>query len=336
MKAQRSAGAGTLAKTVNWGILGAARIAHRSFLPGLRETGTGRALMVAARDRERGQAFADAEGIDEVATTYEALLADARIDAVYVPLPNSLHAEWAERALAAGKAVLCEKPLGATLSATAEIVAAAEQHPGAPLWEAFVFPFQDQHLRVLQLLAEGAIGELQQVHSIYHYKLAPGFDIRRSAELGGGALADVGCYPIRLGHELLGPASGPVTAQGLIEDGVDFEAAGIVAHGQRPLVLSCGFRGPGSNPETRNARLLGSDGYIFLSSPFHPTPADTITIVTDSRTVIEHPTTDTNSFTAALRHIHAVVDQQEAPRQLATESALSTARTLDALQRALR
>lgn len=335
MAAQGSTGAGTPVRTVNWGILGAARIAHRSFLPGLRETGSGRALMVAARDRERGQAFADAEGIDEVASSYEALLADPRIDAVYIPLPNSLHAEWAERALVAGKAVLCEKPLGATLSATEAIIAAAEQHPEAPLWEAFVFPFQAQHMRVLQLLAEGAIGELQQVHSIYHYKLDPGPDIRRQPEFGGGALLDIGCYPVRLAHELLGPASGPVSAQGIIEGGVDFEVAGLVAHGQRPLMLSCGFRGPGSNPETRNATLLGSDGSIFLSSPFHPTLADTVTIVTDSRTVIEHPTTDVNSFTAALRHIHAVVREQEAPRQLAVESALSTARTLDALRRAL-
>jgi predicted dehydrogenase len=332
MTAQGSAGAGTPVRTVNWGILGAARIAHRSFLPGLRETGSGRALMVATRDRERGQVFADAEGIDEVAPSYEALLADQRVDAVYIPLPNSLHAEWTERALAAGKAVLCEKPLGATLSATETIIAAAEQHPEAPLWEAFVFPFQDQHLRVLQLLADGAIGELREVQSDFHFLLDNASDFRLSEALGGGALADVGCYPVRLAHELLGPTRGAVYAIGDRQAGVDVEAVGIVAHGERRLLLSCGFH---RGDDTRS-RLLGSAGAIELTNAFHPTPADTITIATDGRTVIEHPTTDTNSFTAALRHIHAVVAEQEAPRQLAVESALSTARTLDALRRALR
>ncbi len=314
-------------RPIRWGILGAASIARGQFLPGLRETGEGVAEVVASRDRSRGEQFAADENVERVVDGYEAAL-DAGIDAVYIPLPNSLHAEWTVAALEAGIPVLCEKPLCARLEETERVIATARAYPDVPLWEAFVFPFQAQHQRLQVLIDSGAIGDVTQIESSFHFKLTRPDNIRMSAELGGGSLADVGCYPIRLAHELFGPAQGRTGVSARIEGEVDVEAAGFVEHGTRRLVLGCGFR----RPFDTFTRVLGSEGEIRFSNPFHPGPEDELEIRTPSGTVTELPTTDQRSFTSALRHIHAVIREQEEPRHLAKDSAPSTARTLAELQ----
>ncbi len=316
-------------RQVRWGILGAASIARGQFMPGLRETGDGVAAVVASRDLARAQDFADAEGVERAVDDYRSLLADETIDAVYIPLPNSHHAEWTLEALTAGKHILCEKPLCAQVQDTERVIAAARAHPEAPLWEAFVFPFQAQHARVIELLAQGAIGELREIDSAFHFALRATEDIRLSADLGGGALADVGCYPIRLGHELLGPVGGPLSVYSRVEGEVEVDATAIVAHGQQRLTLTCGF----GRPSDTFSRLLGDGGRLHLTNPFHPSPDDRLEIQRPgAEPVIEHPTRDARSFTAALRHIHAVVRGEEEPRHLAVDSALSTATTLATLQ----
>lgn len=316
-------------RQVRWGILGAASIARGQFMPGLRETGDGTAAVVASRDLARARAFADAEGVERAVDDYRALLADDTIDAVYIPLPNSLHAEWTIQALNAGKHILCEKPLCARLQDTERVVAAARAHPEAPLWEAFVFPFQAQHARVVELLAEGVIGELREIDSAFHFGLHATEDIRLSADLGGGALADVGCYPIRLAHELLGPVDGPMSLYARIDGEVEVDASAIVAHGDQRLVLTCGF----GRPFDTFSRLLGDEGRLHVTNPFHPKPDDRLEIHRPGADpVVEHPTRDERSFTAALRHIHAVVRGEDEPRHLALDSAVSTATTLARLQ----
>ena len=260
------------------------------------------------------------------------MLADPEVDAVYVALPNSHHAQWTIAALEAGKHVLCEKPLCAVVADTERVLAAATDHPRAPLWEAFVFPFQAQHARILQLIGDGAVGEVQEIQSAFHFRLGSAENIRLSAGLGGGALADVGCYPIRLAHELLGPAGGPVCVDAVMGAEVETDAAGIVAHGERRLTLSCGFR----RPYDTFSRVLGDGGELRVGNPFHPGREDTLELHRPGEEpVVEHPTRDERSFTAALRHIHGVVREQEPPRQLALDSALGTARTLAALQEAI-
>ena len=316
-------------RQVRWGILGAANIARGQFLPGLRETGDGVAAVVGSRDRERGEAFAAREGVEGAVEGYQAVLDDPEIDAVYVALPNSHHAEWTIKAIEAGKHVLCEKPLCAVPADTETVLAVAREHPGAPLWEAFVFPFQAQHERMVALIAEGAIGAPREIASAFHFRLGARENIRMSAALGGGALADVGCYPIRLAHELLGPADGPLGIDARVDGEVDVDAAGFVAHGGRRLVLSCGFE----RPSDTFTRILGDGGRLHLTNPFHPRRDDTLEIHRPGEeSVTERPTIDAHSFTAALRHIHAVVAGEQAPRHLAIDSALATARTLAGLQ----
>ena len=314
---------------IRWGIIGAANIARALFLPSLREAGEGRAVLVASRDRDRGAAFAADNGVEASTTSYEEVLDPARVDAVYVALPNSHHGRWTRAALEAGIPVLCEKPLCAVLEETEAVLETARAHPGVPLWEAFAFPFHAQHQRLVGLLADGVIGEVAEIQSAFHFRVSSPENIRLSADLGGGALADVGCYPIRFASELLGPADGPVSVLARTEGEVEVDAAALVAHGAQRLALTCGFE----RAFDTLTRVLGSEGTIQLSNPFHPAPDDTLTVLrAGEESVIEHPTTDENSFAAILRHIHAVIREREQPEHLAVDSAAGTARTLAELQ----
>jgi predicted dehydrogenase len=192
---------------VRWGIVGTANIARAQFLPALREAG-GVAAAVAGRDAARTQQYARDSEIERAITGYASLIADPAVDALYIALPNALHAEWTIRALEAGKPVLCEKPLCGRLDDTESVLAVAEE-TGTLLWEAFVFPFQPQMQEIRKLLADGAVGELMEIKSNFHFLLRNPANIRLSSELEGGALLDVGCYPVRIAQELFGPATRP-------------------------------------------------------------------------------------------------------------------------------
>ena len=254
---------------IRWGIVGAANIARAQFLPALREAGGGRAVLVGSRDAQRAAAFAAEHGVERGVAGYEQIVESADVDAVYVALPNSLHAEWAGRALQAGKAVLCEKMLTPRPEQTAALLDLAAAAPGGLLWEAFVFPFQAQHQRVRELIADGAIGEVAEIVSAFHFQVSSPANIRLSGELGGGCLADVGCYPVRLAAELYGPAGATVVAGAAVTGGgeVEVDAAGIVTWGAaRRLMLTCGFR----RSYDTFTRILGDQGQLHLTNPFHP------------------------------------------------------------------
>jgi len=324
-----------------WGIIGTANIARAQFLPGLREAGNGGAVLVGSRDAERARAFAAEQGVGSGVAGYASVIESDEVDAVYIALPNSLHSEWTIRALQAGKAVLCEKPLAVGSAQTGAVLDAAAAIPDALLWEAFVFPFQAQHRRLVELLADGAIGEPAEIVSSFHFRLSNPANIRLSAGLGGGALADVGCYPIRLAYELFGASAGFGGGQGFDTAAiagsavrgseVEVDAAAVVSWGVRRLLLTCGFR----RSYDTYTRVLGNEGQLHLTNPFHPSPADTLTIGRPGREpVVELPTTDAHSFTAAIRHIHAVLHGSEPPRLTAAASALANARMLEAVQSA--
>ena len=315
---------------VRWGIVGTANIARAQFLPGLREAGGGSAELVASRDRAKADAFAAANGVGAGIADYAALVESPHVDAVYVALPNTLHAEWTIRALLGGKAVLCEKPLCTSAAQAREVLDVAAT-AAAPLWEAFVFPFHAQHRRLTGLLADGAIGVPAEIASVFHFPLSSPANIRMDAALGGGALADVGCYPVRLALELFGANGARAEACSALTNGdVEVDAAGIVTFGARRLLLSCGFR---RSYDTFTS-VLGSAGQVRLTNPFHPGPADTLSLLRPkAEPVIERPTTDERSFTAAIRHIHAVLRGETGPEHTAGELSLPAARALEQLQR---
>jgi predicted dehydrogenase len=315
-----------------WGVLGGASIARSRFLPALAEAG-GEAVVVGARDGARAAEFAAAHGVGRGVAGYEAVLADPDVQAVYVPLPNPLHAEWTIAALEAGKAVLCEKPLCVDAEQARRVLAVAER-AALPLWEAFVFPFQAQHQRLVELLTTGAIGELREISGAFHFQLRRTEDIRLSAATAGGALADVGCYPLRLAAELFG---GPaLTAAGSAVRGaeVETELAALVDYpDDRRLLLSCGFR---RSSDTTTV-LSGTEGTIRVDDPYHPHPGSTVELRRPgSDPVVERPTRDQHSFSAALRHVDAVLAGEEAPRHTALESSLAVAEAMDLVRAAAR
>jgi predicted dehydrogenase len=319
---------------IRWGILGTAGIARRSFSPGLRAAGGGRAYVVAGRDLESARAYAERNEIEQARQGYESVIDDDDVDAVYVPLPNELHAEWTIAALRAGKAVLCEKPLCATLAQTLEVLREAEERAGL-LWEAFVWPFRGQTRRLEEIVTTGEIGEPREVQCSWHFTVTEANNIRLSRELGGGALRDIGCYPISLARWLFQAASvGGIAQAAWNESGVDIEMAGVLSFsGERRLVFGLGFRGP----EEQITRVLGPEGEIILTAAYHSSATSLLEVRRNDGTVIDRSTHDAGpSFSDAIRHIHRVLHGEEAPRHLAVDEAPGNAVAIDLLDRSAR
>jgi predicted dehydrogenase len=316
---------------IRWGILGTAGIAESAFLPALRQAGDGAAISVGARDGERARSWAAEHGVSRGVAGYERVVDDPEIEAIYIPLPNGLHAEWTIAALEAGKAVLCEKPLCVTPDETRRVLATADA-ASVPLWEAFVFPFHEQIELVHGAVARGQIGEVTEITSRFHFVLDDPNDIRLSAELGGGSLFDVGCYPIRLARLLFDaePDPGRTLADAAwAPSGVDTELWGALTFpGDRRLLFSCGF----VTADDTFTGVFGTEGEIRMTHPFHPAPGDTVTIVRDDE-MREHPAAPTGerSFTPAIRHIHGVLRGREQPRHLAVDEAMGNATAIEAL-----
>jgi len=317
---------------VRWGIISTANIARGQFLPGLRAAG-GIPAAVAGRDLGRAQAWAEQHGVDRAVAGYQALIDDPDIDALYIPLPNSLHAEWTVKALRAGKPVLCEKPLCGTLAEVEQVLAVARE-TGTLLWEAFVFPFHAQFAAVQKLLADGAVGELLEIQSDFHFMVRNPANIRLARDLDGGALNDVGCYPVRIALELFGAGHTDAWATAVWGGhDVDVDTQGSLGFpGGRRLLLTCGMR----RAYDTFTRLLGTAGQIQLTNPFHPGRGDSYTVLTDG----EPPRTlDAGaaepSFTGMIRHIQNVLRGGEAPRQLALDTSLASARALHDLHQSM-
>ncbi len=311
-------------KPVRWGIVSTANIARAAFLPALRAAG-GIAAAVAGRDLTRAQEYARAHGVGRAVQGYQSLIDDPDTDILYIALPNALHAEWTIQALKAGKPVLCEKPLCGTLADTERVLSVARE-TGTLLWEAFVFPFNEYMQRIRSMIAEGAIGNLREIQSDFHFRVSrPDDNIRMSAELQGGALLDVGCYPVRLAQEFFGEHRSAWAARE-VGHGVDVETWGSLGYTDgRRLLLSCGMR-----RETDTfSRLLGTAGQIEVSNLFHPGPGDHVTLRRPGGEPVTWAAAASEpAFTAALRHISAAVAGSEPPRLLATQTSLATARGL--------
>ena len=227
--------------------------------------------------------------------------------------------------------MLCEKPLCGNLGDTLRVLDAARQS-GTLLWEAFVFPFHRQIARIHDLVADGAIGELMEIKSNFHFQLSNPGNIRYSRELEGGALNDVGCYPVRLAAEFFGaPHQAAWAGATWGGDGVDVDTWGVLEYPDgRRLHLSCGL---GRAYDTYSS-LEGTAGRIVLSNPFHPGLADSYQVIASRAEPVSHPATAGEpSFTAAIRHINAVLAGEDEPRLLAVDTALATAEALHDLAR---
>ena len=251
------------------GVLGAARIAPMALLTPARRVPGVEVVAVAARDRARAAAFAARHRIPRVHPTYEALLADPEIDAIYNPLPNSLHAPWTIRALESGKHVLCEKPFSATV-AEAEAMAAAAARSGRVLMEAFHYRYHALFARMRALLRAGEIGTVQRLEAWFFIPLLKRNDIRWRADLAGGALMDTGCYTVHLLRHLAEAEPAVVSARALwTRGGVDrWLTADLRFPGDRSARLTCSLLS--SVPLRMSARVTGSGGTLRVFNPIAP------------------------------------------------------------------
>jgi predicted dehydrogenase len=250
------------------GILGAARIAA-SFATGARLSSRVEVAAVASRDRGRAEDFARAHGVAR-ACSYDQLLADPDIDAIYVALPNSLHARWSMAAARAGKHVLCEKPLAMTEAEAREMFAAADEG-GVILVEGFPYMFQPQTLEIERLVAVGAIGEVRSVYAAFGFLIADPDNIRLDPALGGGALMDAGCYPVSFARQIFGSRPLHVSAVGRWHGGVDITVAATLEYAGGGIAqVSCSF----ASGLHRRAIIAGSAGVIETDYSNHTIRAE--------------------------------------------------------------
>jgi D-xylose 1-dehydrogenase (NADP+, D-xylono-1,5-lactone-forming) len=247
---------------IRWGLLSTAAIAKAALL------GAGaHVVAVASRDEGRARAYAAAHGIERFVGSYEALLADPGVDAIYNPLPNALHAEWSVRALEAGKHVLCEKPMGRRPGEVEEAFDVAER-AGLVLVEAFFWRHHPQVARALALLASGAIGEPRLVRASFSFPLPDGPSILLRPELDGGSLMDVGCYALHGARVLLGAEPERVYAEQVMDgpDGVELTTAAVLRFpGGVLATIDSSLR----EAERAELEVVGDDGSLVFLDPWH-------------------------------------------------------------------
>ena len=311
--------------TVNWGFLSTARI-NRLVLAGARESDRVDVVAVASRDRERAEAYARENGIERAYASYEALLADPDVEAVYISLPNSLHVDWSIRALQAGKHVLCEKPLSRRPAEVEEAFDAAEQ-AGLVLMEAFMYRHNPQTARLEELVDSGAIGALQLVRAAFSFPLADAANVRLNAALDGGSLMDVGCYCVSGARLLAGEPERVYGEQVLGESGVDVLFSGTMRFSGGVVgQFDSGLRMPNRD----ELEAIGDAGSVFLDDPWHcRTPVLRLRREGgDEEIAVEAA----DSYRLELENVSDAIRGDAAPL-LGREDAVAQARTIEALYR---
>lgn len=260
-----------MASKLRWGVLGTAGIARGAVVPAIQASSNGQVVAVAGRNAARTAEFAKELNIDSTFDSYAALIASPDVDAVYIPLPNSLHSEWARKAAEAGKPVLCEKPLAPTADEAQRVVDVFAKL-GVPLMEGFMYRCHPQNLHVLTMIADGAIGEVREVRAHLSVPIMEPFDaanVRFNPALGGGSLLDMGCYGINAARRIFGEE--PVSVMGSLDIdpklGVDLSASAILEFaGGRSAQVSCSFKAGGQG----TYQVIGTKGTIEVPRSFLP------------------------------------------------------------------
>ncbi len=267
-------------KILRWGFLSTANINKALYGP-LHVSKRNRLLAVGSRSQEKADAYAREWKIERAYGSYEALLADPDIDVIYNPLPNHLHAEWTIKAMQAGKHVLCEKPFALTTADVDAMVAASQKYDRV-LAEAFMYRTHPQTLKVQEILAGGALGRIRIVRGSYTYSMSTTADIRLIPEMGGGALWDIGCYPLSYARLVLGTEPLEVFGwQILGSTGVDET---FVAQMHFPddvfVQIDCSFR----IPYHTFMEIVGDKGTLNISHPYNPEATENLYLTIDNKT----------------------------------------------------
>jgi predicted dehydrogenase len=309
---------------MKWGLLSTANI-NRKLLEGVRGTDEATVVAVASRDRSRAEAFAREHGIERALGSYEELLEDPEVEAIYIPLPNSMHVPWSVRALEAGKHVLCEKPL-TRRPAEAEAAFAAAEQSGRLLMEAFMWRHHPQTRRLRELLDAGVIGRLRLIRAVFSFPLDEAENIRLNGELDGGGLMDVGCYCVSGTRLVAGAEPEHVSAEQVLGGkGVDIALSATLRFPDDVLAqFDCGL----SIGHRHELEAIGEEGSLYVADPWHGRAPGIVLTREDEAERIEFA--PANPYTHQLENF-ARAARGEAPPLLGAEDALAQARAIEAL-----
>jgi predicted dehydrogenase len=254
---------------VRWGVLGVASIATRKVIPAMKRGERCEITAIASRDGGKAHAAASSLGIPKAYASYEEMLADPEIEAVYNPLPNHLHVPWSIKAAEAGKHVLCEKPIGLTVAETRRLIKVRDQ-TGVRMGEAFMVRTHPQWIRAREIATSGQIGELRAIAAAFSYFNRDPANVRNVADWGGGGLMDIGCYPIQISRYVFGGE--PVRVSGFIENDPDFRvdrlSSGILDFGRGHSIFTVSTQ----LVSYQRVQILGTKGRVEVEIPFNAPP----------------------------------------------------------------
>jgi len=255
---------------IRWGVLSTANIGVAKVLPAMQRGAYCEVTALASRDLSKAQAAARALGIPKAYGSYDALLADPQIDAIYNPLPNHLHVPWSIKAIEAGKHVLCEKPIALTAAEAQELVDVARRHPQIKVMEAFMYRHHPQWQRARQIVGEGGIGVLRTIQSFFSYYNDDPANIRNQADIGGGGLMDIGCYNISLSRFIFDAE--PQRVCGIVEYDpqlkTDRLSSGMLDFGSGTATFTCSTQ----LASYQRVNIFGDTGRIEIEIPFNAPP----------------------------------------------------------------
>ena len=253
-----------MGQTIRWGVMGCARIARMQAVPAISRCSNAHLQAVASRDAAKLSEFRSLFGDFTSHASYESLIRDPAVDAVYIPLPNSLHREWSIHAMRAGKHVLCEKPL-ALNAAEAEEMIRTSRESGVLLMEAFMYRYTDRMSKVRGVLESGVLGQIRSINSTFRFFLDRQNTIKEKPELGGGAMYDVGCYPLNLISFVTQSEPVSVAVECDKPHGVDVNLSAVLRYADGLIAtLHCGFNAFGRI----HSEIVGTDGTLLIPDTF--------------------------------------------------------------------
>ncbi len=254
-------------RPLRWGVLGTANIARKAVIPAIHASTGNELVAVASRDPERSERFAADVGAARSHGSYVSLLADDQVEALYLPLPNALHAEWTVRALEAGKHVLCEKPLAASPAECRRMYAAADT-AGLQLMEAFMYRHHPRTQRLVELVHAGVLGDVRWLHACFSFTVGDATNIRLNAALAGGALMDVGCYGVDVARAIVGEEPSMAQAHAITTpSGVDETLVGsLLFPGGVVATIACSL----AAVRTESVEVIGTGGRLRVTRAFLP------------------------------------------------------------------
>lgn len=329
----------TVKEKVNWGILGCARIAKKCVIPAFAASTQSKLIAIASRDLDKARTWAQDFGVSQAYGSYEELLAREDIDAVYIPLPNSMHPTWVKAAAEAGKHVLCEKPFSASADEAFDMLQTCKRH-GVRVHEAFMWRFHPRTKKILDLVREGRLGTIRLIRGCFSYQIADAPNIRLLSNLAGGALMDVGCYCVNFSRLMM--QAEPV----LVSASMQYLGSKTAELHAVDLATSAVMEFPGGAAAMFSSRfdtsydgqwmeIIGTKGKLYVDHPFNP-PSGKLHVLLNQE-VIECENTDhfqreLDEFSLAVlnskssnnqgRAVNPLVDEMDAYRQAKVIEAL--------------